>query len=324
MRGALPSGTIDAIVEGRCTDPFAVLGLHETDGALVVRAFVPGAETVDAVTRSGNLFAHLTRLHPGGYFEGAVPERTSYRLRAANRQASWTVDDPYACGPVLGSIDDWLIGEGTHVKLYDRVGAHAIEYEGAAGVHFAVWAPNAKRVSVVGDFNAWDGRRHVMRKRIDTGVWEIFVPTLVEGTLYKYEIVGTDGTLLPLKADPVGFGAELRPSSASVVRDTTAFAWSDGEWMAARARGDPRRAPMSIYEVHLGSWRRGEGKRWLTYDELADALVPYAADLGFTHLELMPLNEHPLDASWGYQPIGLFAPTSRFGKPAGFARFVTR
>jgi 1,4-alpha-glucan branching enzyme len=187
-----------------------------------------------------------------------------------------------------------------------------------------VWAPNAKRVSVVGDFNTWDGRRHVMRKRIDTGVWEIFVPTLAEGTLYKYEIVGADGTLLPLKADPVGFGAELRPSSASVVRDTTDFAWSDGEWMAARARGDPRRVPMSIYEVHLGSWRRGEGNRWLTYDELAEALVPYAADLGFSHLELMPVNEHPLDASWGYQPIGLFAPTSRFGEPAGFARLVDR
>jgi 1,4-alpha-glucan branching enzyme len=324
MRGVLPSGTIDAIVEGRCTDPFAVLGLHETDGALVVRAFVPGAETVDAVTRSGDLLAHLTRLHPGGYFEGEVPKRASYRLRAANHQGKWTVDDPYAYGPVLGAIDDWLIGEGTHVKLYDRVGAHAIEHEGAAGVHFAVWAPNAKRVSVVGDFNTWDGRRHVMRKRVDTGVWEIFVPTLAEGTLYKYEIVGADGTLLPLKADPVGFGAELRPSSASVVRDTTDFAWSDGEWMAARARGDPRRVPMSIYEVHLGSWRRGEGNRWLTYDELAEALVPYAADLGFSHLELMPVNEHPLDASWGYQPIGLFAPTSRFGEPAGFARLVDR
>ena len=191
-------------------------------------------------------------------------------------------------------------------------------------MHFAVWAPNARRVSVVGDFNGWDGRRHAMRKRVDTGVWEIFVPGLREGAIYKYEIIGAGGELLPLKADPVGFRAELRPSTASIVCGTTGFEWSDGEWMAARARREPRRAPMSIYEVHLGSWRRGEGNRWLTYDELADTLVPYAVDMGFTHLELMPVNEHPLDASWGYQPIGLFAPTSRHGEPAGFARFVDR
>ncbi len=225
---------------------------------------------------------------------------------------------------MLGPIDDWLVGEGTHVKLYDRLGAHPIDHEGAAGVHFAVWAPNAQRVSVVGDFNAWDGRCHVMRKRVGTGVWEIFIPALRAGAIYKYEIIGADGALLPLKADPVGFQAELRPSTASIVCDTENFPWSDGEWMAARARHDPRRAPMSVYEVHLGSWRRGEGNRWLSYDELADALVPYAADMGFTHLELLPVNEHPLDASWGYQPIGLFAPTSRYGEPAGFARFVDR
>jgi 1,4-alpha-glucan branching enzyme len=161
-----------------------------------------------------------------------------------------------------------------------------------------------------------------MRMRVGTGVSEIFIPALTEGTLYKYEIVGADGALLPLKADPVGFGAELRPSTASVVRDTARFGWTDAEWMRARAGRDPRRAPMSIYEVHLGSWRRGEGNRWLTYDELAEALVPYVADMGFTHVELMPVNEHPLDDSWGYQPIGLFAPTSRFGEPAAFARFV--
>ena len=324
MQGALPSGTIDAIVDGRHADPFAVLGLHDADGALVVRAFVPGAETVDAVTRSGDLLAHLTRRHAAGFFEGTIARRTAYRLHAANPHGAWTVDDAYAYGPVLGPLDDWLIGEGTHVKLYDRLGAHTIEHEGVAGVHFAVWAPNAKRVSVVGDFNAWNGRCHAMRKRVDTGVWEIFVPALSEGAIYKYEIIGADGTLLPQKADPVGFGAELRPSNASIVRDTTRFPWTDAGWMAARAVRDPRRTPMSIYEAHLGSWRRGEGNRWLSYDELADALVPYAADMGFTHLELMPVNEHPLDDSWGYQPIGLFAPTCRLGEPAAFARFVDR
>ena len=163
-----------------------------------------------------------------------------------------------------------------------------------------------------------------MRKRIGTGVWEIFVPGCGEGTLYKYEIIGADGALLPLKGDPVGFGAEMRPSTASIVRATTQFPWSDADWMAARKAADPRRAPMSIYEVHLGSWRRGDGNRWLDYDELAHALIPYAVDMGFTHLELMPVNEHPLDASWGYQPVGLFAPTRRFGEPAAFARFVDR
>ncbi len=324
MAATLPRSAIEAIVAGRHGDPFAVLGPHEVDGAMVVRAFVPGADRVDAVTPGGELLAPLARLHAAGLFEGAIPGRSPYRLRAANRDGAWTIDDPYAHGPVLGPLDDWLVGEGTHVKLYDRLGAHPLEHEGAAGVHFAVWAPNARRVSVVGDFNGWDGRCHVMRKRVDTGVWEIFLPGLREGAIYKYEIIGAGGELLPLKADPVGFRAELRPSTASIVCGTTGFEWSDGEWMAARARREPRRAPMSIYEVHLGSWRRGEGNRWLTYDELADTLVPYAVDMGFTHLELMPVNEHPLDASWGYQPIGLFAPTSRHGEPAGFARFVDR
>jgi len=324
MSGTLPRSAIDAVVEGRHGDPFALLGVHEADGTLVVRAFVPGADRLDAVTPAGDLLAPLARLHPAGFFEGAIPHRAAYRLRAANRDGAWTIDDPYAHGPVLGPIDDWLVGEGTHVKFYDRLGAHPLEHEGTAGVHFAVWAPNARRVSVVGDFNGWDGRRHVMRRRVDTGVWEIFLPELREGTIYKYEIIGAGGELLPLKADPVGFRAELRPSTASIVCGTTDFAWSDGEWMTARAQREPRRAPMSVYEVHLGSWRRGEDNRWLTYDELADTLVPYAVDMGFTHLELMPVNEHPLDASWGYQPIGLFAPTSRHGEPAGFARFVDR
>ncbi len=324
LAAALPSSAIDAIVAGRHADPFAVLGQHEARGTVVVRAFVPGAETLATVTPDGELVAQLTCRHAAGFFEGAVPRRARYRLRATRGDDTWVVDDPYAYGPVLGSLDDWLIGEGTHVRLYDRLGAHAIVHEGTAGTHFAVWAPNARRVSVVGNFNAWDGRRHTMRKRVDTGVWEIFVPEVGEAALYKYEIVGADGVLLPLKADPVGFGAELRPSSASVVRRTTDFQWVDADWMADRAARDPRRAPMAVYEVHLGSWRRGERNRWLTYDELGDALVSYAVDMGFTHLELMPVNEHPLDASWGYQPIGLFAPTCRFGEPAGFARLVDR
>jgi 1,4-alpha-glucan branching enzyme len=320
----LAAAAIDAIVEGRHGDPFAVLGMHGTGDDIVVRAFVPDADSVTALARDGTVLAHLEKRHAAGFFEGRATRRDRYRLRAANRTASWTVDDAYAYGPVLGPLDDWLIGEGTHARLYDCLGAHALTHEDQAGVHFAVWAPNARRVSVVGDFNAWDGRRHAMRKRVDTGVWEIFVPGIGEGTLYKYELIGAHGTLLPLKADPVGFGAELRPSTASVVRDTTHFAWTDAAWMSARRERDPRRTPMSVYEVHAGSWRRGERNRWLSWDEQADALVPYAVDMGFTHVELLPVTEHPLDASWGYQPIGLFAPTSRFGDPAGFARFVDR
>ncbi len=301
-----------------------MLGLHDVEGAALIRAFVPGAERVDALTREGELLGSLARRHDAGFFEGTVARRGRYVLRATRGRDTWRVDDPYAYGAVLGAMDDWLLGEGTHERLYDRLGAHVIEHEDTAGVHFAVWAPHARRVSVVGDWNEWDGRRHTMRKRVDTGVWEIFVPALGTGTLYKYEVVGADGMLLPLKADPVGFGAELRPSTASVVRDLSELAWSDGEWMAERATRDPRRSPMSIYEVHLGSWRRPVVHRFPTYDELAETLVPYAVEMGFTHLELTPITEHPLDASWGYQPIGLFAPTCRYGDPAGFARFVDR
>jgi 1,4-alpha-glucan branching enzyme len=319
---ALPTDAIRAIVEGRHADPFAVLGPHDVGGRLVLRAFVPGAQTLAAVGEDGTPLADLALRHPGGFFEGVLPRRARYRLRAANADGAWTVDDAYAFGPVLGPLDDWLVGEGTHATLHERLGAHPMVHEGVPGVHFAVWAPNARRVSVVGDFNAWDGRRHVMRKRVDTGVWEIFIPRLAEGAIYKYEIVGAQGTLLPLKSDPVGFRAELRPSTASIVAATDRFEWHDGAWLARRAATDPRRAPMSIYEVHLGSWRRHADGSWLTYDELAATLVPYVAEMGYTHLELLPINEHPLDASWGYQPIGLFAPTSRFGEPAGFARFV--
>jgi 1,4-alpha-glucan branching enzyme len=316
--------TVAAIVAGRHADPFAVLGLHEEAGAHVVRAFVPGAQTITVTTRGGAPRAKLARRDDAGFFEGRVDGRERYLLEASNAQATWVVDDPYAYGPVLGAMDDWLLGQGADTRLYDHLGAHTIEHEGVRGVHFAVWAPHARRVSVVGEFNAWDGRRHAMRKRVDTGVWEIFLPRVDEGALYKYEIIGADGTLLAQKADPVGFGAELRPSTASVVRDTAHFEWRDSAWIAARVAADPIRMPLSIYEAHLGSWRRGEHGRWLTYDELADTLIPYAVDMGFTHLELTPVSEYPYDPSWGYQPVGLFAPTSRFGEPAAFARFVDR
>ncbi len=322
-----PEADVTAIVAARHGDPFAVLGLHESAEGLAIRTFVPHAKTVKVIGRDGGVLADLLQRHPEGFFEGllgANQQRGIYRLRAENAGGAWEFYDPYAFGPVLGPTDDHLIIEGTHRELYQRLGAHLVTHEGVAGVVFAVWAPNAQRLSVVGDFNNWDGRRHQMRRRIDSGVWEIFAPDLGVGAVYKYEIIGASGELLPLKADPCGFGAELRPSTASIVTRTDDFVWDDGAFLQARGEGDARRRPMSVYEVHLGSWRRGDGGRFLTYDELADQLVPYVAELGFTHLELMPINEHPLDASWGYQPIGLFAPTRRFGEPAGFARFVDR
>jgi 1,4-alpha-glucan branching enzyme len=317
---------VAAIARGGHADPFAVLGPHAVREGVAIRAMVPGAESLAARAVEAGWTCALERRHPDGVFEGLAPEaapRDAYRLHAANAGGAWDFDDPFRFGPVLGPLDDHLLVEGTHRRLFERLGAHPTRHQDADGVNFAVWAPHARRVSLVGDFNAWDGRRHPMRKRVDSGLWEIFMPALGEGAVYKYEIIGRDGDLLPLKADPFGFAAELRPSTASVVARTDRFAWHDHAHHAARP-ADPRRAPMSTYEVHLGSWRRGEHGRFLTYDEIADALIPYVVDMGFTHLELMPVTEHPLDASWGYQPIGLFAPTRRFGDPAGFARLIDR
>jgi 1,4-alpha-glucan branching enzyme len=316
-----------ALVEARHGDPFAVLGAHVRSEGVVIRAFVPHAETLEARTPDGRRLAVLDRLDPAGLFEGLIEGRGTapeYRLHAANGGGAWSLDDPYRFPPVLGALDDHLLVEGSHRRLWERLGAHLMEHQGVAGVHFAVWAPHARRVSVVGDFNGWDGRRGLMRKRVDSGIWELFLPDAGEGTRYKFEIAGPDGQLQPLKADPFGFAAQLRPQTASVVADISGFAWSDEAWMARRAQAAAHREPVSTYEVHLGSWRRGPEGRFLTYDELADSLLPYAAEMGFTHLELMPVSEHPLDDSWGYQPIGLFAPTSRFGDPSGFARFVDR
>ncbi len=320
-----------ALSEARHADPFGVLGLHRAPNGsplgMVLRAFVPGAESVTAIDAAGAPIARLERHGDTALFEGFLPNRTArlaYRLHATRGAARWTFRDPFAFGPVLGPLDEHLLVEGTHRRLYEKLGAHPMTHEGADGVHFAVWAPHARRVSVVGDFNAWDGSRHPMRKRIDSGLWEIFMPDIGPGAVYKFEIVGEDGTLLPLKADPFGMEAELRPSTASVVARAEALPWHDAAFLAERARVDARRAPMAIYEVHLGSWQRNADGGFLTWDEIAARLIPYAADLGFTHLELMPVGEHPLDASWGYQPIGLFAPTRRFGDPAGFARLVDR
>ncbi len=315
---------VRAIVAGRHSDPFRVLGLHEVNGQWVARCFIPHAESVSARTLDNRLLGELVQRHDAGFFEGVVQVggRQPVRYHARNAGGEWDVLDPYSFGPVLGPMDDYYIGEGSHLRLFDRLGAHAMRFEGVEGTHFAVWAPSAKRVSVVGSFNGWDGRRHPMRVRVNTGIWEVFIPGIGPGEVYKYEIVGPNGELRPLKADPFARQSELRPRTASVVADPAPFHWTDDAYMAERSSRDWRREPVSIYEVHLGSWRRRADGGFMSYEQLAEQLIPYAADLGYTHLELLPITEHPFDPSWGYQPTGLYAPTARFGTPADFARFV--
>jgi 1,4-alpha-glucan branching enzyme len=316
---------IDLIRGAAHGDPFAVLGLHTvTDGRRWLRAFLPGAARVDVCNADASrTFATLAQRHGDGVFEGEVGADTpgDYRFQVRWQDGNTSLlDDPYRFGAVLGEMDVWLMGEGTHLRPYEVLGATEREMQGVAGTAFAVWAPNASRVSVVGDFNFWDGRRHPMRLRRECGVWEIFLPGVRAGARYKYELRTREGHLLPHKADPYALQSELRPATASVVaRMPAAIAASE-----ERRRANALDAPMSIYEVHLGSWRRKDGNRWLDWDELAAALVPYTREMGFTHLELLPVSEHPFDGSWGYQPIGLYAPTSRFGDPAGFRRFVDR
>ena len=315
---------VDAIVAGRHGNAFAFLGLHQVKGEWVLRAFVPHADSLTAYTFQDTQLAEMKRRHPAGFFEARVEvdHTQPIRYHARNAGGEWDIYDPYSFGPVLGPLDDYYIGEGRHLRLFDKLGAHEMEFEGIHGTHFAVWAPNARRVSVVGPFNDWDGRRHPMRKRLDNGIWEVFIPILGTDTIYKYEIIGAHGELLPLKADPFARKSEMRPRTASMVPDPTPFQWTDAEYLEERTRKDWRRTPMSIYEVHLGSWRRRPDGTFLSYEQLAEQLVPYAADMGFTHIELLPISEHPYDPSWGYQPTGLYAPTARFGDPAGFARFV--
>ena len=308
-----------AIVSGAHADPFAYLGWHEEDGHPVVRAYLPDASRVVVVDEQGR----ETELPHGGepgLFAGKVPpDCRRYRLRVRFGEAEVEIEDAYRFPPVLSDFDLYLLGEGTHQRAYDKLGAHPMTLEGVAGVLFVVLAPNARRASVVGDFNHWDGRRNAMRVR-GNGYWELFVPGAHKGHKYKFELASAHGGLLPLKSDPYAFAAEIRPMTASIVFDETALS------PATRApeRANAIDAPISIYELHLGSWRRKpeEGDRWLTYREMAAELPAYVADLGFTHIEMLPVSEHPFDGSWGYQPTGLYAPTSRFGGPADFLELV--
>ncbi|MBN9510080.1 MAG: 1,4-alpha-glucan branching protein GlgB [Alphaproteobacteria bacterium] len=321
MNGAPDPAAIAAIVTARHGDPFAVLGPHEVAQGCAVRVFLPDATAVTAIARDGGAtLAELARIDGAGFWCGVMPAHLPYRLRVTTGAIEQEIEDPYAFGPALGDLDIHLLAEGRHHEFGRTLGAHPAEMHGVSGVRFAVWAPNARRVSVVGSFNGWDGRRHPMRLRHAAGVWELFIPGIGPGALYKYELLGPDGALLPLKADPVAGAAERPPATASIVVDDTRH-WHDAAWRAAPPRGD---GPISIYEVHAGSWLTANEPGADTFTHLAQRLVPYVKRMGFTHVELLPVMEHPFHGSWGYQPLGQFAPSARLGPPEAFAAFVDR
>ena len=319
---------IDAIVHRDLAEPHRLLGAHPENGGVVIRAFRPDAAAVFA-RPEGGARVELELRHPGGVFEGTVPGAVlplRYELEVKYSEGgTFTLRDPYAFLPTLGEIDLYLAGEGRHEELYAKLGAHVREIDGVTGVAFAVWAPNARSVSVVGDFNSWDGRLHPMRSLGSAGIWELFIPDVAEGSRYKYEIRAQDGSLL-LRADPYAFAAEVPPQTASVVHRSR-HEWQDQAWMEEeRVDGPPLRKPVSVYEVHLGSWRRNtlDGNRSLTYRELADELGDYVTQLGFTHVEFLPVMAHPFSGSWGYQVTSYFAPTPVFGSPDDLREFIDR
>jgi 1,4-alpha-glucan branching enzyme len=325
----LDSGAIDAIAGGYHGDPFAILGQQRVGDQLVVRVFRPDARAVTVRDTISAAPYPALQLHPEGFFEAVlegVSERISYILDFTGHDGqSWSEYDPYSFGVLLGPLDLHLFAEGQHWELYEKLGAHLTEVGGIPGVSFHVWAPNAQRVSIVGEFNAWDGRRNPMRKLLGCGVWEIFMPGVCEGAHYKFEIKASHGGIL-LKSDPFAFFGQHGTATASLVFDLKRYAWSDAEWIKARPAMEWHHQPLSIYEVHLGSWQRKpeDGNRFLSYRELADTLLPYVLEMGYTHLELLPVSEHPFEGSWGYQVTGYYAPTSRFGNPDDFRYFVDR
>ena len=319
--------TLEQIIARDDAQPHAYLGAHPNgkEGA-VVRAYRPSAERVAVWVDGAKSAVELERVHPEGIFEGhlegaELPLTYHFEVEYPGGE-SFPVEDPYRFGPTLGDIDLHLVGEGRHEQLYTTLGAHQREIEGVVGTSFAVWAPSARSVSVVGDFNGWDGRLHQMRSMGSSGVWELFVPGAEHGQRYKYEIRTQQGDL-QLRAYPVAFATEMPPETASVIHHST-YEWGDDAWMAKRRESDPWHGPMSVYEVHLGSWRRdpSDPDRLLYYGELADQLVDYCTDMGFTHVELMPIKAHPFPGSWGYQVTGYYAPTPRYGDPDDFRRFV--
>jgi 1,4-alpha-glucan branching enzyme len=332
------SARVASLLAARNADPFGLLGPHPVDspqGRLwSIRAFQPRAVEAQIILQGQANPIPMRRLRDTGFYEATLPSPSdlapapsNYRLRFRNEYRDvWESHDTYAFPYLLTEFDLYLMGEGRHYDTYEKLGAHVKTLEGVTGVHFAVWAPNARRVSVVGDFNGWDGRVNPMRSRGTSGIWELFLSEFDEGVVYKYEIVGPQNNILPLKADPYGFRSELRPNTGSVVARLDKHSWNDADWLQHRSSRNWLEQPISVYEVHLGSWRRmpEENYRWLSYRELADQLIPYVKELGYTHIELLPIMEHPYDGSWGYQTLGYFAATSRYGSPTDFMEFVDR
>ncbi|MGQ9630017.1 MAG: 1,4-alpha-glucan branching protein GlgB [bacterium] len=332
METTLSQDDINKILHSDSHDPFQILGIHEVQvggrAAVAIRAFLPEAREASVVALDGPNELHpMRRVHDDGFFEAIFGQREKpfpYQLELTDRRGQVKrFHDPYSFLPILTDYDLYLFGEGSNLKIYEKMGSHILDVQGVEGVHFAVWAPNARRVSVVGDFNNWDGRRHQMRVLGSSGVWEIFIPGLGEGEIYKYEIKTRGGHIL-IKSDPYASLGELRPKTASITYDINKYQWGDREWMENRGKENQFEKPIAIYEVHLGSWMKvpEEGGRPLNYREMAEKLVEYVDDMGFTHIELLPISEHPLDASWGYQTTGYFAPTSRYGPPEDFMYFV--
>lgn len=314
---------LEALVHGYGGDPFALLGPHPTGrGTVRVRAMAQGAQAVTLLGADGKVVAPMRCLDPAGLFETELRVAMPYRLRITWPIGVQELQDPYAFGPVLEEawLEGILAGDGEAART--ALGAHRVSHEGAEGVRFAVWAPNARRVAVVGDFNGWDGRRHPMRLRANAGVWELFLPGIGAGVRYKFEITAADGQRLPYKADPMARQCELPPATASVVAQAEQFVWTDAQWLARRTTDAIISEPVCIYELHVGSWRRTASGQSMDWDQLAAELIPYVRWLGFTHIELMPITEYPFGGSWGYQPLGMYAPTARYGTPEGFARFV--
>lgn len=323
---------IKLIVNAKHWDPFMVLGMHPLEGngkkMILVRAFLPEASEAFVVDINSKKIYRMTLIHKSGFFEVLCSDKKNvfkYLIRIITHEGKEIeFHDPYCFLPVLGDFDLHLLSEGTHLNSYEKLGAHIIEHNGIKGTHFAVWAPNAKRVSVIGNFNNWNGKRHQMRVLGSSGIWEIFIPGIGEGEIYKFEILSKNGKDIFVKADPYAFYSELRPKSASIVWDINKYQWNDSEWMSKRKEKNFLESPISIYEVHLGSWIRvpEENNRYFSYKEFAEKLVYYVKEMGYTHIELLPITEHPFDGSWGYQTIGYYAVTSRFGTPEDFMYFI--
>jgi 1,4-alpha-glucan branching enzyme len=331
MKPTISAEQVESVIRNLHHDPFQILGPHEIEvnGSKnwVVRAFVPDSTEVYLFNPGTGEEYPMRSAHNQHFFEVVLPGHKEifmyqYRIVAMNGHERF-VHDPYFFLPQMGELDLYLFGQGNHHKIYEKLGAHPMEVNGVKGVYFAVWAPNARNVSVIGNFNVWHGGKHQMRVLGSSGVWELFVPDIGVGEVYKYEVKDKSGNIFE-KSDPYGYQFEVRPNTGSIVADINKHQWADQEWMDRRRSTDPLRQPISVYEVHLGSWMRApeEGNRFLTYRELAHQLVAHVKKMGYTHIQLLPVAEHPLDASWGYQVLGYFAPTSRFGTPEDFQYFV--